>query len=123
MKKLLFLLPLLLSTIRTAYAVPVYQNLIFVTTAPSGACPAGNLSPDEQVLSTGVIYGCVGGTWTSLTSGGSGGGFPSYRFYTLSPQAQTTTVTDNTTGNAATATALAATPAPPVPEGRVWPHS
>jgi len=47
-------------------------SIISVTSAPSGACSAG--LPNRQVISTGALYSCQGGTWGEI-GGGGGGGF------------------------------------------------
>jgi hypothetical protein len=45
-------------------------SIVLVTSAPSGSCSSG--LPDEQVISTGVIYTCQNDTWGSLATGSSG---------------------------------------------------
>ena len=45
----------------------------FVTSAPAGACASANL-PIQYVTTTGSMYGCVSGTWTSVGGGGGGSG-------------------------------------------------
>jgi hypothetical protein len=83
MKKLLSLAVLGLSIIWTASAqLPVNNQVIYVPSAPSGACPAS--PPIEVVISTGVIYSCDNGTWSVSPAG---------------------TIANNTTGTAAGLTA------------------
>lgn len=48
----------------------MYQNVIFVSSAPSGACTNG--SPARIVILTGTLYTCQTGVWG--VEGGSGGG-------------------------------------------------
>lgn len=56
-----------LSIIRTNAQIPVYQNLIFVSSAPSGPCSLG--SPVQVVISTGILYSCQSGTWALSSIG------------------------------------------------------
>jgi len=62
---LLFLLPI------AALAQPSNPAIVMVTSAPTGACT--NALPDQQVVSTGVLYSCQGGTWAVVGGGGGGG--------------------------------------------------
>lgn len=63
LKNLIFLIPFLV------VAQPP-QRLIYVYTAPSGSC--NNSDPLERVISTGVLYNCVSGTWTIFARGATG---------------------------------------------------
>jgi len=73
MKKLLFLFGLLATCPLIGRAqAPAYQNVIFVGSAPTGACTNG--SPAQIVISTGVLYTCQASTWA--VAGGGGGGGP-----------------------------------------------
>lgn len=46
-------------------------TIVLVASAPSGSCTS-NL-PDQQVITTGVLYSCQSGTWEILGGGGGGG--------------------------------------------------
>jgi len=72
--KLLFL-PLLLLLTQLAY--PQASNpitIVYVTTAPSGACSSAYLPIRYVVPTTGALYGCLSGVWTALSGGGGGTG-------------------------------------------------
>ena len=71
MKKLLFLFGLLVCPLFGRAQVPAFQNVIFVSSAPSGACTNG--SPAQIVISTGVLYTCQASTWAIVGGGGGGG--------------------------------------------------
>jgi hypothetical protein len=45
-------------------------SIVLVGSAPSGACSSG--LPDQQVLSTGILYSCQSGTWTAFGSAAGG---------------------------------------------------
>ncbi len=49
-------------------------SIVLVSTAPSGSCTGG--LPDQQVITTGVIYSCQNSTWTAFTSGASTSSVP-----------------------------------------------
>lgn len=69
MKKILLCLIVLLAT--SAFAQVSNPSIVLVVTAPSGACVAG--LPNQQVLSTGVLYTCQAGTWAAIGGGASSG--------------------------------------------------
>lgn len=72
MKKLLLLLPFLFG-IGKIYASDFYlPGITYVTVAPSGPC----IYPPTLyvVKSTGAAWGCIGGTYTLMFSGGGGSG-------------------------------------------------
>lgn len=73
MKRLLFLLAFLAAPLFAQSPVIGGIGVTLVTVAPSGACVAG--SQGKLVSSTGAIWTCQAGTWTSI-SGGGGGGAP-----------------------------------------------
>lgn len=52
-------------------------TIVYVTTAPSGACSSAYLPIRYVVPTTGALYGCLSGTWTALSGGGGGGGVSS----------------------------------------------
>lgn len=54
------------------FAVAQVSNpsIISVTTAPTGSCSAG--FPNRQVISTGILYSCQGGTWAAAAGSVSG---------------------------------------------------
>lgn len=61
--------PLLLLFLLTLPAFPQFPRLVrFVTSNPTGACGASYIT---QNTVTGVLTGCVGGTWTTI-GGGTG---------------------------------------------------
>jgi hypothetical protein len=69
MKKIIFGALLLLATVG-AHAQVVNPTLIFVTTAPSGACTVP--TPLQSVISTGALFSCQSGTWATVGGGGGG---------------------------------------------------
>lgn len=84
MKKLLFLLSIcgfILCLRPVNGQTPVYQNVVFVSSAPAGACTNG--SPAQIVISTGVLYTCQAGTWGSV--GGGGAAAPTVTISTSGP--------------------------------------
>lgn len=48
--------------------------IILVTSAPAGACTSG--LPNQQVITTGILYSCQDGMWSTV--GGGGGTWPGY---------------------------------------------
>ena len=115
MKKLLFLAALLLSITWTASAqLPVNNQVIYVPTAPSGACPAA--PPIEIVISTGVVYTCDNGTWEEATVAQvNGAAIPVSKTVVGTNSsgqivdASSATLANNTTGTATNATNVATT--------------
>ena len=69
MKKLLLALGILACPLSGLANGPVYQNVVFVGSAPSGACVGG--SPAQIVISTGVLYTCQSSVWAIVGGGGS----------------------------------------------------
>ena len=69
-----------------AFAQPSNPNVIYVSSAPSGACSAS--PPVQVVISTGVMYTCNNGTWAAVSGGG--GSAPSVTVSTSGPVAVTT---------------------------------
>ncbi len=62
MKRLLLLSLLFLLSCGIVWAqIPVAPLIVPVATAPSGSCVSG--LPDQQVVSTGVLYSCLSGVW------------------------------------------------------------
>lgn len=61
MKKILFLLLLLALPAVVVGQIPTSQNIIFVSTSPTGSCTNG--AAVEIVISTGAIFTCQAGTW------------------------------------------------------------
>lgn len=49
------------------------NTIVYVPTAPSGSCPNASATL-QYVTTTGVLYGCVSGTWTNVSGGGPGAG-------------------------------------------------
>ncbi len=67
MRKFLFLLLAV-----PVFAQPSNSPIVSVTVAPSGSCASG--LPNQQVISTGVMYSCQNGTWGAINGGGGGSG-------------------------------------------------
>lgn len=71
------ILHVLVSAVSTiAIVAPVYgqgapPTIIYVSSAPSGACSSAYL-PTRYLVTNGNWYGCVGGTWQVINGGGSG---------------------------------------------------
>lgn len=69
-EKLVWLLGLLVPVLGVAQTTP-RSPIQYVLAAPSGACGSSSNALQYRV-STGVLYGCVGSTWTAVTAGSSG---------------------------------------------------
>lgn len=68
MKKVLFLLLFLgLPACPLIGQTPVYKNVVFVDTAPSGACTNGE--PARITITLGALYTCQNGTWGTIGVG------------------------------------------------------
>ena len=70
MKRLPFILAFLAAPVFAQSPVLGGIGVTLVTTAPSGACILG--SQGQLVSSTGAIWTCQSGTWTSISGGGGG---------------------------------------------------
>ncbi len=85
MKYALALLALLCSTLLVMAQPAPTNHLIYVTSAPSGSCSAGQaLQYVTSGPSVGNLYGCVSGTWTIIAQAGGGatpGGSPTQLQY------------------------------------------
>jgi hypothetical protein len=53
------------------FAQPSNPTIIWVSSAPSGACTNG--SALQAVVSTGALYSCQSSTWAAISGGGGGG--------------------------------------------------
>jgi hypothetical protein len=70
MKKIIFVLAMLMSVMTKSQVSN--PSIILVSTAPSGPCTPG--LPNEQVISSGIMFSCQGGTWGEIGGGGGGSG-------------------------------------------------
>lgn len=64
MKKLLALISLIVLSVSGYAQVPVYQNVVFVSTSPTSACANG--SPVQVVISTGAMFTCAASAWAEV---------------------------------------------------------